>query len=369
VRVALGGAGLVVALVGALWWRGSARAPKAEAPTTSPETAASSATATGLGRGTADEEAWKLYQRGLHEWQKRGPALLEARDLFKQAVDRDPTFARAWLGLADTYAVLHHFNAMTTEETFPKAKAAAEKALALDPSLAGAHVDVAYVNFFFEREWRASESEFRAALSLDPADAKAHQWFSKLLTSEGRFTEALSEVHEAQRLDPLAPMLFAEEVWILRVAGRPEEAVRRAERANLEFADFVLLRAYWALALIGADRAEEARRLLDTPEMEEASPLNPLWLAYAESALGRVESASQRVARALTRYGEPYVNAYYRAYSLARCGKTDAALDALALSLSRREEQAVWMNVDPDLAPLRGKPRFAELLRRAGFGT
>jgi Tfp pilus assembly protein PilF len=344
------------------------RAPGAEEPAAAPA-APTVPPAQGVERGTTDEEAWKLYLRGRHEWQKRGPALLEARDLFKQAVDRDPTFARAWLGLADTYALLHDYAAMSTEETFPKAKAAAEKALALDPSLSGAHVVLAYIAFYFDRDWTAAEREFRAALALDPGDAKAHQWFAEFLTSQGRAEEALREIREAQRLDPLAPMTFAQEVWILGFVGRPEEAIQRAERAALEFADFGPLHAYRALASIAAGRAEDARRLLDDPQAAKASPVHPLWLAYAEAALGREAEATARLAGAVAQYGDDYLNAYYRAYALTRLGRTESALDALALAIDRREEQVVWINVDPHLAALRQEPRFAELLRRAGFGA
>lgn len=362
-------AGSVVAIVAAVVFLRSRDEP-IDGPSAPPGPLASAPDPASTGtesRGTADDEAWKLFVRASHEWEKRGPALLLARDLFKQAVDRDPNFARAWLGLSDTYALLHDYEALSTTETFPKAKAAAERALALDPNLAGAHVNLAYIAFYFDRDWQKAEREFRAAIALAPNDAKARQWFAESLAALGRFDEALAELREAQRLDPLAPMVFAQEVWVLAFAGRTPEAIERGERLSLEFAEFGPLRAYRALALVSAGRAGEAKSLIAAPAGETVSPIHELWLAYIEAVAGESERATARLESARQRHGEAYLNAYYRSYALSRLGREPEALDALALAIERREEQVVWMKFDPHLGPLRDGPRFGELVVAAGF--
>ncbi len=348
-------------------WIGRMHAPAPSIPVPSEPKAQNDDPARANQRGTTDEEAWRLYLRGRYAWEKRGGFLMEAKDLFHQALERDPAFAKAWLGLADVYAILGDYSAEPASETYPKAKAAAKRALAIEPDLAGAHTDLAYVAFYYDRDWNEAEQRFQSALALDPENATTHQWYGEFLASQGRFDEAVAQMRKAQLLDPLAPMMVADEVWVEMIAGRPERAVARASNSDPDIRMFPPLRSYEALALVRLGRPEEARSILEEVKSTKVSPVTELWLAHAAAVAGDQKAATRTLAHALKSYGDRNVLAYYRAYTLLDLGATDEALAALQLSVRRREGQVVWMKVDPNLDALRHDLRFQRILREAGF--
>src|SRR5215203_86019 len=144
-----------------------------------------------LNRRTEDFEAYKLYRRGRHAWNKRTPeALQQSVQLFEQAIDRDPTFALAFAGLADSFALLSEYNTAPPRESFPRAKAAAEKALEIDANLAEAHTTLAYALANYDWNFAEAEREYQRAIELNPNYATAHQWYAEFLSAMRRFDEA-----------------------------------------------------------------------------------------------------------------------------------------------------------------------------------
>jgi serine/threonine protein kinase/Tfp pilus assembly protein PilF len=157
----------------------------------------------GVKGGTSDAEAYQLYLKGRYYWEKRTPETLDkSRDYFTQAIEKDPNYALAYLGLADYYDVVSDYAPVPSSEMAPKARAAAQKALAIDASLAEAHAVLAD-SYTTQWEWSAAEQEFKRALELNPNSANTHKLYWLYLSSQGRHDEALREIKTALRLDPL----------------------------------------------------------------------------------------------------------------------------------------------------------------------
>ena len=178
------------------------------------------------GSHTTNPEAKELYLKGRYEWDKRTPeSLNKAVDYFTQAIVHDPNYAQAYVGLADCYNLLREFSAMPPEEAYPRALAAAKKAVELDDSSAEAHTSLAFATFYGSFDAAGAEREFRRALALNPNDARAHHWYATFLFAEGRYPEALSQIEMAQQLDPASTAIMADKGLILLYAGPKEEGV------------------------------------------------------------------------------------------------------------------------------------------------
>ena len=153
-------------------------------------------------RGTGNAEAYQLYLRGRHHWNKRTQdGINKALDYFQQATLLDPNYALAYVGLADCYNLLTELGGPAADQTFPKAKEAARKALLIDDTLAEAHTSLAYCLMNFDKDWSGSEKEYRRAIDLNPNYPTARQWYGEYLTAVGRLDDALSEALKAQQLD------------------------------------------------------------------------------------------------------------------------------------------------------------------------
>jgi TolB-like protein len=198
--------------------------------------AASSAGATGALAGGADAtvaepesyEAFQLYLRGRHEWNRRTEeGLRGAARFFEQAIARSPGYARAWHGLADALAILGFYEYMPPSSAFPRARDAAHRALELDPRLTEAHTTLAYVALYHDYDFAEAEAGFRHAIDLNPRYAVAHQWYGNLLTAAGRFDEAAAAMRRTQSLDPLALIGHAAEGWVYR--SRPSRQSRTSD--------------------------------------------------------------------------------------------------------------------------------------------
>ncbi len=171
-------------------------------------------------------EAQDFYLKGRFEWDKRTPeSLNKAVDYFTQAIVHDPNYAPAYVGLADCYNLLREYSAMPAEDAYPRALAAAKKAVELDDSSAEAHTSLAFATFFGSFDAAGAEREFRRALALNPNDARAHHWYASFLYTEGRYPEALSQIEIAQQLDPASNSILADKGLILLYAGPREQGV------------------------------------------------------------------------------------------------------------------------------------------------
>ncbi|MBV9911170.1 MAG: tetratricopeptide repeat protein, partial [Sinobacteraceae bacterium] len=180
---------------------------------------------TGLGRHRPTPDAERFYQAGLYGWQSRTPAgLTQAVDDFTQAIVRDPQYAEAYAGLATCYNLLREYTAMPPDYAFPRAKAAAERAIALDPSLPDAHTALAFVDFYWLHNTAGARHEFQRAIALAPRNAQAHHWYATFLLNLREFPLALTEIEEAQQLDAESSSILADKGAILLYSGRTGEA-------------------------------------------------------------------------------------------------------------------------------------------------
>jgi len=315
---------------------------------------------------TENTEAYQLYLRGRFFWNKRtGQNLNKAADYFSQAIAADPNYALAYVGLADAYVLMPFYGAGAPQDCYPKAKAAAEKALELDNSLAEAHTSMAQV-FCYHLELHPAVREFDRAIELNPNYPTAHQWYgSSALTALGQFDKAIAEVKRAIELDPLSLVINTDLGNTLYRARRYDDAIAQM-RKTLEM-DPGFYYAHWnlgsALAAKGAlgpaiEEYQKARSLNDDPSM-----LGLLGRALAVS--GNRTEAMKILEQLNTISKERYVSAYSFALVHLGLGDKDEALRYLEKAYEDRAGELLrYIRVDPLLDPLRGDPRFEALVRK-----
>jgi TolB-like protein len=320
---------------------------------------------------TEDAGAHRLYLQGRYFWNQRTQEGLEkAIGYFRQAVDRDPSYALAYTGLADAYSTLgaSYSQFASPPESFPPAREAALKALDLDPLLGEAHSSLAYVRLFYDWDWAAGERGFKRALELSPADVNARHWYAHYLLAFGRFDEALAEAQRAVEQDPLSPMMSTHLGEHYRLARRPDLAVENLKRA-LDLSP----RFPNAHMQLGATYVEQ--RLYREAEREFRS-VEDLFARTSRvaAALCRVHALTGRRAQALRDLAElaenrpgRYVAPHDVAWCHAALGDRDGAMQWLEKAYAERSSALVNLKIEPLFDPLRGEVRFADLVRRVGL--
>ena len=311
-------------------------------------------------RHTSDPRAFELYLKGRFQWNKRNAeGLYKAIEFFNQAIEIDPQYALAYAGLADVYNLLDIWANLPTRETFPRAKAAAEKALSIDDQLAEAHTSLAYAIHTYEWDWVAAEREYRRAIELNPNYATAHQWYAEFLTAVGRFDEAEREGSKALSLDPMSPIINAVVAWNRTMARRYDSAIEQGLRSTQLFPDFMAAHAYLGLAYLESGKRQEALASLEKAQQLLDIVVVRTWVARARLASGD-RAAAEKILRDLeSRGGSEYLPPYYMATLYAHLGNKDVAFSELKRALEERTGAMVWVEVDPSLDPLRKDPRFA----------
>jgi len=313
---------------------------------------------------TANSEAYELYLKGRFFWNKRtGDDLKTAADYFQRAIEVDPKFAAAYAGLAQTYVVIPLFAAGTPQEFFPKAKAAAQRAIELDEASAEAHSALGLLFCFSDVNFPDGEREFKRAIAINPNYATAHHWYGNcLLVALGRFDEAISECQRAVELDPLSLIINADLGGTLTMARRYDQAIAQLQRTLALDERFGY--AHWnlgeALYLKGDAAAaiaeyEKARALDDDPQI-----LGLLGRAYADT--GQKDKAMELIRQLEERPKQQFVRGYIAALIYIGLGDKTKAIDCLEREyLNHDNIDTAWIRVDPMLEPLRGDPRFEAL--------
>ncbi|HEX3559121.1 MAG TPA: protein kinase [Pyrinomonadaceae bacterium] len=315
---------------------------------------------------THDGEAYQDYLRGRYFWNKRTEdGFRRAVGYFNQAIERDPSYALAYSGLADTYALMSDYSITPPNEAMLKARAAAERALALDDTLAEAHTSLAFVRMAYDWKWDEAGEEFRRAIELNPNYATAHQWYASYLVQVGRFGEALSEIRHAQELDPLSSIISANAGLYLYYAQQYEQAtaqLRKTLEVNDQFGVAHLYLGYIYLRQSGhaAEAVNEFQKALDTGEDPET--LAALGNAYA--AAGRRADAQKVLEQLRERSQHGYVSPYWLAVIHAGLGDRERAFDSLERAYQDRHPGMILVKYDPRFDPLRSDPRFTRLIRR-----
>ncbi|HYK05480.1 MAG TPA: protein kinase [Thermoanaerobaculia bacterium] len=310
-------------------------------------------------RHTTDAGAYELYLKGRFQWNKRNAeGLYKAIELFNQAIEVDPQYANAYAGLADCYNLLDIWAGLPTNETFPRAKSAAQKALAIDDQLAEAHNSLAYAIQTYEWDWPAAEREYRRAIELNPNYATARQWYSEFLTATGRFDEAELQGRKALELDPMSPIINAVVAWNSTMARRYDAAIEQGQRTTRLFPDFMPAHAYLGLARLESGRPLEAIAALDQSQKLLDIVVVQTWLIRAHQAASHTDVANRLIASLGQRGKREYLPPYYMAALHAHRGERDLAFQELDRALRERTGALVWLRVDPALDPLRGDARF-----------
>jgi DNA-binding winged helix-turn-helix (wHTH) protein/TolB-like protein/Tfp pilus assembly protein PilF len=309
---------------------------------------------------TRDPNAYLAYLEGRFRLGKRSEeSIRSAIESFRRAAAQDPSYAAAYSGLADSYSLLSQYADVLPSETFPAAKEAALQAMAIDDTLAEAHTSRAYVAEAFDWDWETAEREYRRALALDPSNAGAHHRLGVFLAMRGRFDEALREVHTARRLDPLSVIFRADAGMVNYLARRHDVAIGELRQAIAIEPTFVRAHANLAECLAQTGNLAEAVREAETVARLSGGKRSAI-LAYVYAVAGRKEDASQ-VLRS-THAVQPF----YAAATQAALGDFDSAFAVLEQGYEHRADM-IRMGVDPSLDSLRKDPRFAALVARVGL--
>jgi serine/threonine-protein kinase len=314
-------------------------------------------------RPTANPEAYELYLKGRFFWNKRtGADLRKAIDYLNHAIAKDPKYALAYAGLADCYDLLHEYSELSPKESYPKAKAAATKALELDDTLGEAHTSLAYSLINYDWDWRSAEREYQRAIQLNPNYATAHQWYAECLSILGRHIEAIAEIKRAQQLDPLS-------LIINQGVGGKYLYARRYDEAMAQFQRTLELYPHFAPTHQRLGWCYSQKRMYDEAiaEMQRAVELSGnstqmvAALGYAHAAAGRRDTAQAIIGELERRSKERYVDNYFVATIFAALGKKDEAFVSLKKACAQRSYWMPWLNIDFQLDNLRSDPRFDEL--------
>jgi TolB-like protein/DNA-binding winged helix-turn-helix (wHTH) protein/Flp pilus assembly protein TadD len=316
-----------------------------------------------------DPEAYEAYLKGRYFWNKRtADGLKKAVAYFNQAITKDPRYAAAYSGLADSYALLGdwQYAVMTPKEAMPRAKAAAMKALELDDSLGEAHASLAFCLDGFDWNFEAADREFRRAIELNPGYATGRHWYSWHLALLGRNSEAIAEMTKAENLDPLSLIINADLAELLLIAHFPDESTEQSRKTiemdpNFAFAHNQLAQAYLEKHMFTEAIAELEKAL----QISGGSPTFTANLARAYAATNR-KAAAVRLVNDLKKRSAPG-NAYAAEIAMiyAALGDKDQAMTWLEKAYEERFNPGVLLR--PGFDPLRSTPRFQELIRRIGL--
>jgi TolB-like protein/DNA-binding winged helix-turn-helix (wHTH) protein/Tfp pilus assembly protein PilF len=315
-------------------------------------------------------EAYEAYLRGRYQWNMRTEESLEkATEYFHKAIERDPGYASAYAGLADCYAIFGDNGFHRPREVFPQARAAAMRALEIDPTLAEAHTSLASVMKAYEWDWAGAEREFRRAIELNPNYSTARQFHGELLESVGRFEEAVAELKRACQLDPFAPRSYGILAWILYLARRYDEgmeAVQKGLDVDRNHAVFFYVRGqiYLQKGMYGQALADslEAEGLLPGPYYPR------LGLVRVYAALGRKPEALKQLDELDEISRHRYVMPTSLALAYSDVGDKQQAFAWLEKAY---EERDPWLGLtlksEPGFDRLHSDPRFQDLVRRMNF--
>jgi TolB-like protein/Tfp pilus assembly protein PilF len=323
----------------------------------------------GLAPGRAVEPAaLSAYIRARYWWDRRSREnLLKAVRGFQQALDLDPTFAAAYSGMGDAYAQLGYGGYLRPDDAFPKARAAANKALELDSTLAEPHATLGFSAMYFDWDWRIAEREYRQALVRNPSYATAHEWYGLFLAAMGRFDEAQAEVRRALELDPLSLGVAGTVGWVLHYSGKQAEAEQQLRIALRTDSNFAIGHLYLGRVLQFQGHYDSALAHF------EATGSLRTWVptiagnGYVYAQQGKRDRALDVRRRLDSLSRTEYVTSYAVALMHAALGQHDSAFTWLDRAVEERTHWLLWLNRDKRWDPIRSDPRFRALIRRVGL--
>jgi eukaryotic-like serine/threonine-protein kinase len=320
-------------------------------------------------RQTYDAEAYRLYLKGRHHWnQWIEEGFYKAIEYFQQAVDRDPSYALAYTGLADSYVLLGWNSYLPPKDAFPKGRMAAMEAMRVEPELGEAHTPLAAVLWLYDWKWQEAQSEFKRSLALNPAHPTANHWYAECLMTMGRHAEAIAMMKKSQELDPLSLIISVAIGWAYYMARQNEESLEQLRRTVDLDANYPV--TYWILGLLlrKMGRYEEAIAEGEKAvKLSGGSPLISAALAQTWASAGKREKALE-ILEDLTKLAkQEYVAPHFFAGIHLALGEDDRALEYLEKSFEEHSHWLIYLHIDPSMDGLRSNPRFQDLLKCVGL--
>ena len=314
-------------------------------------------------------EAFQPYLKGRYYWYQLNPqALQKAAAYYQQALEKDPAYAPAYVGLADSYNSLSFFSVFPPREMMPKAKAAAVKALELDDNLAEAHVSLGWAGFTYDLDWPAAGKHLQRAVVLNPGYPLAHSYYSLYLGALGRSEEGLTEAKRALDLDPVSPAILNYVVVQLYLARRFDEAIEQG-RKTLEL-DPSFAPVHGTLGHVYAAKGMYRDALAEYEKcsaLSGGSPLSTAFVGYAHARLGQRSDAFRVLDQLRAAAKQRYVPAISFAIVYVGLGEKEQAFLWLEKAYDERTNSLAYLKVAATWDPLRSDPRFADLVRRIGL--
>lgn len=319
-------------------------------------------------RFTKNTEAYQLYLQGRFFWNKRSEGGVQtAIKYFEAAIEKDPRYALAWAGIADSYSVLGEYGNIPRRELYPKAAAAVMKALEIDNRLAEVHTSYASLLMLSKWDWVNSEREFKLALELNPNYATAHHWYAQWLWSMGRLEEALQTISQAAELDPVSQAILKDKGLAFYYDRQYDNAIAMAQKTLELDPNYAAAHRLLSIAYQGKEQFDDAIAENQTWGRLTGNEIETtVSLAQIYAVAGQKDAAAKLVE--VVKADPNLIDQAYRGLALvhAALGENDAAFEYLEKSYQRREESVLSLKVDPKLDQLRADPRFIALLKRIG---
>jgi serine/threonine protein kinase/tetratricopeptide (TPR) repeat protein len=320
-------------------------------------------------RQTDDAEAYQLYLKGRHHWNRwTEDGFYKAIEYFQQAVERDPGYALASTGLADSYVLLGWNSYLPPQDAFPKGRTAAMEALRLDPDLGEAHTPLAAVLWLHDWQWQEAQTEFKRSLALNPAHPTANHWYAEYLMTMGRHAEAIARMKESQVLDPLSLIISVAIGWAFYMARRYDDAIEQLRRTVELDPNYPV--TYWILGLLLRKMGRYELAIAEGEKgvkLSGGSSLMSAALAQTFATAGRKKKAIQILDELTKLTKQKYVAPYFFAGIHIGLGEDDRAIEYLEKSYEEHSHWLIYLHIDPSMDGLRSNLRFQDLLRRIGL--
>jgi serine/threonine protein kinase/tetratricopeptide (TPR) repeat protein len=318
---------------------------------------------------SVDPEAYQLVLRARSLWSKRTEEdLMKAKQLFEQAIEKDPSYAQAYAGLADVYNMLASYYFVSPSDAYPIAKQAAQKALELNENLAEAYTSMAWVKYRFERDWFAAETDYNWAIGLNPNYATAHHWYGALLRDMGRFDEALAELERARELNPFSLAINTSIAYLFYFARQYDQSIAQCLKALELDANF-----HWAYDVLGLSYLREEEYEKSLSALQKAVDLSGLstdyacHLAQAYAQAGKTEEAQKILEGLLAKSETEHVPLHELALVYIALGQKEVALSYLERATDEQLFIISASKMDPRLDIFRMDPLYATVLEKIGL--
>jgi serine/threonine protein kinase/tetratricopeptide (TPR) repeat protein len=320
-------------------------------------------------RQTDDAAAYQLYLKGRHHWNRwTEDGFYKAIECFQRAVEKDPGYALAYTGLADSYVLLGWNSYLPPKDAYPKGKTAAMEALRIDPDLGEAHTSLAAVLWLHDWQWQEAQTEFKRSLALNPAHPTASHWYAEYLMTMGRHEEVIARMKNSQELDPLSLIINVAIGWAFYMAQRYDDAIEQLRRTVELDPNYPV--TYWILGLLLRKQGCYEPAIAEGEKgvkLSGGSPLMSAALAQTFATAGRRNEAIQILDDLTKLAKQKYVAPYFFAGIHIGLGEDDRAIEYLEKSYEEHSHWLIYLQIDPSMERLRSSPRFQDLLRRVGL--